>query len=69
MVEKAIPGKRSTLLRDLRDLLRVVEERVDRRRDDASFDGQNLDADEREAREHVDNNTFVEYTVQNFGQT
>jgi hypothetical protein len=46
-----------------------VEERVDRRRDDASFDGQNLDADERETREHVDDNTFIQYTVQDFGQT
>jgi hypothetical protein len=45
-----------------------VEEGVDRRGDDPCLDGQDLDADQRQAGKHVYDDTFVQYAVEDFCQ-
>ena len=50
------------------DRFRVAEVRVDGRDDDARFDGEDLDADDRDAHPGVDHDPLLEDHVEHFGE-
>ena len=54
---------------DLADRFGVLQVRVDRRDDDARFDGDQVDADQRDAHPGVDDDALVQDAIQNVDET